>query len=373
MNGMSQEKVKISHLPYIQALTDSSVSIIWTSNNNSIGWVEIAPNDSSHFYLKERPKYFAQEYGFKKVGTVHQVDISDLKPGTTYRYRVFNQEVLKHEGIKVQYGETVATNVYSAKPLTFSTPGPSNKVSFAVVNDIHGKNDLLTNHISQVDLKKTDFIVFNGDMVDNLLSETQMFDGFMDTAIKLFASEKPMYYSRGNHETRGPFATAYPKYFPTSSKELYYIFHQGQASFIVLDCGEDKPDSDIEYSGIVDMDFYRSQQAKWLEKVIEAPKFKNAKYKIVICHMPPNGGWHGMQDIKDKFVPILNKAGVQIMLSGHLHKHIHQKANTDVHFPVLVNSNVNRIESILDEKQGKFRVLDQQGKLVEEIVIMPLN
>ncbi|MFZ4262233.1 metallophosphoesterase [Sphingobacterium sp. HJSM2_6] len=370
---LAQEKIKISHLPYLQALTDSSVSIIWTSNNPAIAWVEIAPNDSTHFYKQEREKLFAQQYGFKMVGTVHQVNISGLKPGTTYRYRVYNQEVLKHEGTRVQYGDFAATNVYREQPLKFKTPGPSAEVSFAVVNDIHGKNEVLRNLIKQVDIPKTDFVVFNGDMVDNLLSENQMYGGFMDTAIALFASEKPMYYARGNHETRGSFATAYPKYFPTSSGELYYLFNYGEACILVLDCGEDKPDSDIEYSGIVDMDAYRSQQAKWLEKAVESPLFKNAKYKIVICHMPPFGGWHGSQDIRDKFVPILNKAGAQIMLSGHLHRHIIQKQDQQVHFPVLVNSNVNLIKVQLNDQEGSFKVYSQEGKLVDEIKIKPLN
>src|SRR5690606_547376 len=148
-------------------------------------------------------------------------------------------------------------------------------------------------------------------------------------AIERFASEKPMVYARGNHETRGPFAIAYPRYFPTPTGKLYYQFNHGDASFIVLDCGEDKPDSDIEYSGIVEMDNYRTEQMHWLADAVDNPAFKEAKYKIVICHMPPFGTWHGMQDILDKFVPILNKAGVQIMLSGHLHRHIVRDCKID--------------------------------------------
>lgn len=365
----AQEKIKISHLPYIQALTDSTVSILWTTNKDAIGWVEIAPDDQTHFYQQERPKIFAGKYGFKNVGTVHQVDLKDLKPGTKYRYRVYNQEVLKHEGTKVQYGDYIATNVYSEKPLTFSTVGTKKQVSFAVINDIHGKNEVMSNLLNQVDLNNTDFVVFNGDMVDNLLSEEQMFSGFMDNAIKTFASEKPMYYSRGNHETRGPFAVAYPKYFPTSSGELYYMFNQGDACFIVLDCGEDKPDSDIEYSGIVDMDAYRTEQAKWLEKAVENPIYKNAKYKIIICHIPPVLGWHGMEDLRNKFVPILNKSGAQIMLSGHMHKHEILKSDNTVNFPIIINSNVNLIKATLDDKQGSFKIYNQEGKLVEELLI----
>ncbi|QGA26833.1 purple acid phosphatase family protein [Sphingobacterium zhuxiongii] len=373
LNVFSQDKITISHQPYIQALTDSSLSIVWVTNKPAVAWVEIAPDDQSHFYAKERPKLYAAKYGYKTVGTVHQVDLKDLKPGTKYRYRVYNQEVLKHQGTRVQYGNFVATDVYSKEALTFTTPKPSDKVSFAILNDIHGKNDVLTNLIGQADMAKTDFVVFNGDMVDALISEDQMFNGFMDTAIKLFASEKPMYYSRGNHETRGPFAVAYPQYFPTSSGELYYMFTQGEACFIVLDGGEDKPDTDIEYSGIVDMDFYRVQQAEWLAKAVESPAYKNARYKIVICHMPPMGGWHGMIDIERQFVPILNKAGAQIMISGHLHKHVKQMPTAGVNFPILVNSNVNLVKAEITPQKAVFKVVDQQGKQVDEISLNPLR
>ncbi|MDF2474831.1 MAG: purple acid phosphatase [Sphingobacterium sp.] len=371
--AIGQEDIKITHLPFIQGLTEHSVSIVWTTDQPATGWVELAPDDSSHFYFEERTKYFASAYGFKNVGTLHQVTLNNLKPGTRYRYRVYSQQVLKHEGVNVQYGKVVASNVYRQAPLSFQTLGNAASTHFTVVNDIHERNEVLDKLLDIGDLKTSDFVVFNGDMVNNLLSEKQLYDGFMDTAIKRFASEKPMFYSRGNHETRGPFATEYPKYFPTPTGKLYYQFRHGNTGFIVLDCGEDKPDTDIEYSGIVEMDNYRTEQAAWLAQAVEDPSFKDAKYKVVICHMPPFGGWHGEQEILEKFVPILNKAGAQIMLSGHLHKHIIQNATNSIHFPIIVNSNNNVLRVDLNNEKGTFKILDQQGKVVDQVVIKPLN
>ncbi|APU96186.1 MULTISPECIES: FN3 domain-containing metallophosphoesterase family protein [Sphingobacterium] len=371
--AVGQDAIRINHLPFIQGLTEQSVSIIWTTDKPATGWVELAPDDSSHFYFKERPKYYAAAYGFKKVGTLHQVTLTNLKPGTRYRYRVYSQEVLKHVGVNVQYGKVVATDVYQKAPLFFQTFGMAKSTHFTVVNDIHERNEVLDKLLDIGGLKTSDFVVFNGDMVNNLLSETQLYEGFMDTAIKKFASEKPMFYSRGNHETRGPFATEYPQYFPTPTGKLYYQFRHGNAGFIILDCGEDKPDTDIEYSGIVDMDNYRSEQAAWLAQAIEDPSFKDAKYKIVICHMPPFGGWHGEQEILEKFVPILNKAGTQIMLSGHLHRNIIKNATNTIQFPVIVNSNNNVLRVDLDDEKGIFKILDQQGKTVDQVIINPLK
>ncbi|MCI0922341.1 FN3 domain-containing metallophosphoesterase family protein [Sphingobacterium rhinopitheci] len=368
-----QANFKITHQPYIQGLTTESVHILWTTDQPATGWVELAPDDGSHFYERERPKFFAAAYGFKKVGKLHQVTLKNLIPGTRYRYRVYNQEVLKHEGTDVLYGKIIATAVYKKEPLTFKTLGKQKNSEFIVINDIHGRNEVLNKLLDVGDVKNVDFVVFNGDMANSLLSETQMFGDFMDTAIARFASETPMFYARGNHETRGPFAIEYPSYFPTPTNKLYYQFNHGNTGVIVLDCGEDKPDTDIEYAGIVEMDNYRTEQAEWLSQAVENLEFKNAKFKIVICHMPPFGGWHGELDILDKFVPILNKAGVQIMLSGHLHRHILQQKLDKVDFQILVNSNNNVVKASMTDSEGLIKVLDQKGVVVETIKLKPLN
>lgn len=370
----AQEDVfRLTHQPYLQALHDTGVSIVWTTNKPAISWVELIQNDGTHFYATERPKYYASSHGFKNVATRHQVDLRNLEPGMTYRYRVYSQEVLHHRGTDVQYGRTVATEVYQQEPLSFTTSDPGQStVEFAVINDIHGRNEVMKSLLGQLDWSTTDLVFFNGDMANDLRSEDQLFAHFMDTATALFASETPMYYSRGNHETRGNFASEFPNYFPTPSGNLYYLVRRGPVCFIVLDCGEDKPDSDKEYSGIVDMDTYRDHQAQWLEGALQSAAYQEAPYKVVICHMPPFGGWHGEIEIANKFVPLLNQAGAQVMLSGHLHRHIKQEATADNHrFPVLVNSNNNMLKVHANQDRLEIIVLDQAGEMVDSLVLQP--
>ncbi|SDC31787.1 FN3 domain-containing metallophosphoesterase family protein [Niabella drilacis] len=367
--GNAQEAIKISHGPYLQAMTESGVVIVWTTNKPATAWVELAPDDGSHFYKEERPKYFSASNGLKNVGTVHQVQLRGLKPGTRYRYRVYSQEVLKHEWVHVQYGNVAATAVYQKKPLTFQTNGVPGPFEFAVVNDIHERNPVLKQLLGQVDFSTVGFVVFNGDMVSSSMSEEQVFKGFMDTATLLFASEVPMYYARGNHETRGPFAAEFPKYFPGPNGQLYYSFTKGDACFIVLDGGEDKPDSDIEYSGITDMDAYRNEQTEWLRNIVKTEAFRNAKYKIAICHIPPADGWHGSLEIKNKWVPILNEAGIQVMLSAHEHRHRIEQASASMKFPVIVNSNNNIIKAKITSGEASFSVYDLAGKLVDKVTV----
>lgn len=367
----SQESLlSITNGPYLQGLTENEVSIIWTTNKNSTAWVELAPDDDTHFYVNERPKNFEESNGFKTVDTVHRVTISNLKPNTTYRYRIYSQEVISHIGTKVLYGTIAATDVYRTAPLTFTTNNPLKKdISFLVLNDIHGDNNLLENLLKETEWDKTDLVFFNGDMTNDIRSESQLFGDFLDKAIEIFAKKTPFYYSRGNHETRGNFATTFPRYFPTPSGQLYYIFRQGPVCFIVLDCGEDKPDSDIEYGGIVAFDNYRSKQAQWLEKVIDDSVFKEAPYRVVIIHMPPFGGWHGEKEIKEKFVPVLEKAGIDIMLCGHLHSHVYKKSGEGQNFPIIVNSTRAIIKAHTENNRLFINVVDESGKLVESVNI----
>jgi predicted phosphodiesterase len=369
----SQEsRFSITHGPYLQGLGETEVTMVWTTNRKGIAWVELAPNDSTHFYLTERPRYYAESYGFKVVDAVHTVKITGLKPNTKYRYRVYSQEVLSHVGTKVLYGTISASNVYRSKPLEFTTSNPSkNDISFLVVNDIHGNNELMESLLKGTDWDKTDLVFFNGDMTNDIRSEDQLFADFLDKAVELFASETPMYYARGNHETRGNFATTFPRYFQTPTNELYYMFRQGPVCFVVLDCGEDKPDSDMEYSGIVAFDSYRTKQAAWLKEALKQDVFQDATYRVVVVHMPPFGGWHGEQEIADKFVPLLEEAGIDVMLCGHLHRYVFKKAGEGQNFPIIANSNKAIIKASTENSALKFNVFDVEGKLIDSLTVKP--
>lgn len=191
----------------------------------------------------------------------------------------------------------------------------------------------------------------------------------MDTAIRLFASEKPMYYARGNHESRGCFANTFPKYFASPSGKLYYLLRRGPVCFVVLDCGEDKPDSDMEYSGIVAFDQYRDAESDWLREALKSGEFTDAPFTVVILHMPPFVGWHGKQEMVSKFIPLLNEAKVDLMLCGHLHKYLNQLPANGVDFPVIVNSNTTVLKAEAGPKLLNLKIINEKGEQVDQIQI----
>ncbi len=354
--------------PYLQNLETDEVTIVWVTNTPSVGWVELAQDGTESFYSEERSRYYDSENGIKNVSTVHSVRITGLTPATYYRYRVYAQEVVSHEGSRVWYGDYAATNVYTKDPLRFITNSHGKEsVEFAMINDIHGDNVRMRDLLSQCDMSQTDLVLFNGDMATMFNTEEQVFADFMNTAVDMFAAEIPMYYTRGNHETRGTHAARFGEYFSPKKESLYFTFRQGPVQFVILDTGEDKPDSDIEYYGLVDYDNYRTEQARWLSEVVSSEAYCNAPYKVVVAHIPYDGDWHGARDVNDKLVEVLRQSAPDILLCGHLHRLVYQEADATTPFPTLVNAHNTIVKAQATATGLHIEVYDEQGKLLKTI------
>jgi Icc-related predicted phosphoesterase len=127
----------------------------------------------------------------------------------------------------------------------------------------------------------------------------------------------------------------------------------------------------MEYSGIVAFDSYRTKQAAWLKEALKQDVFQDAPYRVVVVHMPPFGGWHGEQEIADKFVPLLEEAGIDVMLCGHLHRYVFKKAGEGQNFPIIANSNKAIIKASTENSALKFNVFDVEGKLIDSLTVKP--
>lgn len=357
---VNAQDIKIVHGPYIQALSQHEVTIIWITDKDAVSWVEIAGDGKEHFYAREREKHVELIHGKRNTGTLHRVRVTGLSQGTSYRYRVVSKEIIVHEGYRVLYGSVVSTDVFKKAPLKFTTlDSQKQSTSFRVVNDIHNKSQSLHDLLEDVNPANTDFVVFNGDMISTVDSQRTIFNGFMDASVKLFASEVPIFYVRGNHELRGAYSNQLPGYFPAVSGKPYYTFRQGPVFFVVLDTGEDKPDPDIAYADLNRFDAYRTEQLAWLNEVVASDEFIHAPYRVVIMHIPPIGSdWHGARDLQQKWLPVLNESKIDVLFSAHLHsyKFFAPENNPEIKFPVIVNDD----ETYLDIKADMNEMLIMQ-------------
>ena len=339
---VSAKGIKVTHGPWICDMDSTGVTIVWVTDVPGISYVEMATDSTDHFYSKTRKRYYAAEAGRRILtDSVHCVRIRSLKPDSKYRYRVVTQALKDWcNDDWVTLGGLAWSDVWKKKPYEFKTyPAKPREITFLVLNDIHERPQFMKELCKNVDLKKLDFVLLNGDMSNRIRSQKHIMDAYLDTCVSMFATDVPLFFNRGNHELRGEFADHLNHYFPTNNGKYYRLQHVAGVDFLFIDSGEDKPDADLEYCGIVECDQYREEQERWLRSLQEEKKI--GKYPIVVfSHMPPTlKNWHGPLHMQETLTPELNKMNVSVMLSGHLHRFDYQEPNEIINFPNLVNSN----------------------------------
>lgn len=373
-NGPAGAKIVCG--PYLQNVTSDSFTVMWITDVDAVGWVEIAPDNTENFYYKERPRYYdARGFGLKPIGKIHKVRIDGLRPGTSYRYRVMMTAVQDYyRNTSPVYGKASGAPAYKVNlPKARTLDEDYEEVRFAVVNDIHAKDSLLRRLFADKEKNKEfDFVLFNGDMTSDISYSDKIIRHYLKPAGELFADETPLFMSRGNHEYRGKDALRLADYFDFPAHGPYYTFKYGKFFFLVLDSGEDKVDNDIENQGRLCSEPYLDKESEWLKSVVESEDWKTAEKRIVFSHIPPQveNAWHGNLNLSQKFLPVLNGAGVDLMLCGHVHKYsFREVGSTDAGFPVITNAQHQRMEITASAGKISVRIYDTDGKLTHSVDI----
>ena len=358
--------------PYIQNPTTTGFTVVWETNMDAVAWVEVAPDDGTHFYNCERPKYYdLRGYGNQVISNIHKIRIDGLQPGTKYRYRIMMKGVLSFEGPgKVEYTRPWGSDVYKGVPYeAFTLRKDYDKLRFDMYTDIHQKDSILNVLMKGAKKDEVDFVVFNGDMVSSLAWKEKIRDTYLATGARNLDGRIPLYNIRGNHEMRGTDTRHWFDYVDMPQGKPYFTASYGKFLFIFLDCLEDKPDSDMEYSGTMLSDPYLQEQADWLKEVTGSKEFKNAAVRIVIGHIPPmKDGWHGDLNMEKYFVPILNKAKIDLWLAGHHHKWRVDEPGTvsSANFPVVINKNCERMEVCISAGGINIETFSPEGVKTHE-------
>jgi acid phosphatase type 7 len=92
-----------------------------------------------------------------------------------------------------------------------------------------------------------------------------------------------------------------------------------------------------------------------------------------MIHMPiikENKSAYGMKFLADHFGPVLQNAGIDLMISAHTHRTAYyEQGNSGFGYPVLVNSNTSFVEVSVDLNEIKAIVRDINGSVVLEKII----
>jgi hypothetical protein len=348
------------------------MTVVWFTNKNCLSWVEYS--DDKSFGAFPTWGGYPQIAKSSNNGLIdantkrHSIRIKNIKKGTKYRYRIVSKEILQFNPYEVLYGNSVVGEIHEFETLD----SEKESFSFGAIADVHERGSELDGLLQNAEVNTLDLMFYTGDILNWIGDEKRIFDGFLDVSVKHFAKEKPFVFIRGNHETRGPNARNLMSYFPHSSGKFYYSFSQGDVFFIILDSGEDKPDSHPVYAGLVDFDTHRDEQAEWLQKMVESENFKRSLYKVVLVHIPlfSSSKKHGASDLTKKIGPILNEAGIDLMISDHHHRFdIIKKNENGNRFPVVVLGQDMFLKTDVSREGLSIRVTDKEGAVVDHFEV----
>lgn len=362
----AEEKNHFVAGPYLQNIGSDEVTVMWITHKNCFSWVEYGAGG----YTSKRE--FAYNNGLIEANNrINKITLTDLKPGTDHKYRVVSTEILGYKGSKVEFGETITSAMFS-----FKTPAVNEEeVKFVIFNDIHDRPQiipqLLYRHGYTGNVRDYDFVVFNGDCFDWVTEEQQLVDHLIKPSTDIFAGEFPFILTQGNHECRGSFSRHIPEYFAYPDNKFYYAFSRGPIRFVILDSGEDKTDDSVEYGGLSAFDRYREIQAKWLEKEVASEEFRKADFRVVLIHISPyhSGDWHGTLHCQKVFGPILNKAKIDIQISGHTHRYMTHDADATHNYPIVIGGgplegNRTLIKVRATKKELNLKMIRDDGQVV---------
>ena len=338
------------------------MTIMWETSIPAYSWVEYG-TDTLH--LNRQRLIIDGQAEFNE--TIHQIRLDNLTPGQTYYYRVCSQEILQYKAYSKKFGNTAKSEFY-----TFTIPEADTDSFTAVVfNDLHQRDNVFQALLKQVENIDYDFVVFNGDCIDDPANHEQATRFVKLLTEGVHGDRIPTLFIRGNHEIRNVYSIGLRKHFDYVSGKTYGAFNWGDTRIVMLDCGEDKPDSTYVYYDMNDFTQLRHEQIGFLQEELKSKAFKKADKRILIHHIP----LYGSNNLcKDLWEPFLKKAPFDVSLNAHNHKFAHHpKGSLGNNYPVIIGGG-NRVENatimILEKKKGELRikVLNTEGNVLLDMV-----
>ena len=307
--------------PWIQLLGAGRLGVGWLTSGAADGVVEWTQTFEAGKDGPWQEASFAEDGLRQANGTAQRAVIEGYDPAKPIRLRARSRPITAFKPYKVAFGPPETSRERFLPALS----RPRGAVSFIVFNDIHNREHLFPLLTAQAGTP-LDFAVFNGDVLQDPQSEQELADHLLAPMAWFAARSVPCFFLRGNHETRGAFARPMKDYLTLPENRYYAAMTFGAARVLLLDSGEDKPDTSNEYSGLVAFDPYIEQELAWLKREIESEAFRKAAWRVVVMHIPPDWSvdeaelWHGQRRARERFAPLFDRGKVTAVVCGHTHR-----------------------------------------------------
>lgn len=313
--------------PYLQSPMNNGITVMWTTKVPTYSWVEYGV-DKSHLQ-KQQLVVNGIVAAYNKI---HKFRLENLIPGKRYYYRVCSREIKDYHAYSKSFGETAVSEVYS-----FVLPSANTKNFTAVIfNDLHDNTTIID---KVTDIAKNiphDLTIFNGDCMADVHDADQGIKLISYMNDRVDASNTPVMYIRGNHETRDIFALLMPQYIDYVGGKTYGAFNWGDTRFVVYDCGEDKPDTTYVYYNLNDFSKMRNDEKTFLTKEVASKAFKMASKRVLIGHVPLFGSADDYHPCRELWNPIIKHAPFNISINAHVHSFEYLPRDAFHSFPVVI-------------------------------------
>ena len=351
--------------PYLQNPVGNGITVMWETTVPAYCWVEYGTDTTQ---LKRARTIVDGQVVCNNY--LHKIRIDGLQPGQKYYYRVCSQEILLYQAYKKVFGNT-AQSAFSE----FTLPATDTASFTAVVfNDLHQHTQTFRSLCQQIKNVNYDFVVFNGDCVDDPVDHNQATSFISELTEGVCGDRIPTFFMRGNHEIRNAYSIGLRDHYDYVGDRTYGSFNWGDTRIVMLDCGEDKPDDHWVYYGLNDFTQLRNEQVDFLKKELSSKEFKKAGKRVLIHHIPLYGN-DGKNLCANLWTKLLEKAPFNISLNAHTHKYAyHPKGELGNNYPVIIGGGYKMDGAtvmILEKKKDELRVkvLNAKGKILLDITV----
>jgi hypothetical protein len=275
--------------PYLQNLTDTSISVLWKSSSSLVGGVKYGLTASYGNQVME-----------SNPVTMHELVLPGLMPDTAYHYRAFSGSDTSPDAV-------------------FRTVAAENRAfSFIAYGDDRSDSASHQSVVNQMALvNPTPGLLFNvGDLTAT--GATSDYLTFFNVEHRML-DHIPMFPTMGNHDVTN--VANWLASFALPNNERWFSVRFGNSAFHVVDV----------YSTFTP----GSAQYNWLLSELMADSADPAVHHIfVFDHEPPyttNNGHAGNANVQQYLCPLFERFKVAIEFSGHNHAYEHSLVN-NVHY-----------------------------------------
>ena len=347
--------------PYLQNPVHNGITVMWHTTVPTYSWVEYG-TDKEHL---QQARTIVDGQVICN-GLQNKIRLENLEKGKTYYYRVCSKEILHYGAYSKQFGRTAVSDFY-----TFRLPEDHETDFTALIfNDVHQHAETLRALYAQVKDLPCDFVVFNGDIIDDPASYDQA-ASFLKIMMETVGAERiPAFMVRGNHEIRNAYSIGLRSLFDYVDDKVYNAFNWGDTRFVTLDCGEDKPDSTWVYYGLNDFSGLRQEQTAFLSHELKGKAFRKASRRVLIHHIPVYGLNSAYNPCGEAWGKWLEKAPFDVCLNAHTHRYAYHPAGSlGNRFPVIIGGGPQLEKAtvmVLQKKQDKLtlKVLNAKGNVL---------